>query len=135
MTSYKAYFAIEKQIKLVGYDVHRDELISLFTDNKKDSLKSLTEREYKEFLNWLNLRFQLREKKRWEGTAEDKMRKKLIQLFVHEMGYTIKELNGWCVKYGPFHKKLNDHSHNELVKLVTIAKEKVYPDYMKRVTR
>ena len=134
MSSYKSYFAIEKKIKSKGIDIQRDELIYAFTNGKKSSLKALSEWEFKEFLNWLKTRFELSNKsKPWQGTSEDKMRKKLIQLFVHEMGYTIKGLNDWCVKYGKFHKILNKHTLEELTIILSIAKTKVYPNFMKNV--
>lgn len=134
MISYKPYFAIEKRIKNLGVNVHRSELIHSFTEGKKESLKALNEWEYKEFLKWLKSSFNLDSKKPWQGTPEDKMRKKMIQLFVHEMNYTMKGLNDWCIKFGCYHKPLNDHDKNELSKILSIAKEKVYPNYMKNVT-
>lgn len=65
----------------------------------------------------------------FEPNPGDKMRKKIIGI-ARTMGWQrwditkgkfvadMEHINEWCIKYGQFHKLLNDHSEAELVKLV-----------------
>ena len=55
----------------------------------------------------------------------DRMRKKILSI-CHDMGWELedgridwKRLNGWLIKYGYLHKKLNDYKLQELPALVT----------------
>lgn len=136
MSNYAQYFAIEKKLKSQGFDFERHELISQFTDNKKDSLKGLSYFEYAEFLRWINKKFAAMPSP--EQELKDKcqlMRRKLIALF-YKMNYRTPEgksdmvrINQWCAKYGKFHKELNGHSYQELTQLLTQA-EAVYKSYI-----
>ncbi len=60
------------------------------------------------------------------------MRRKIFALFIHHMGYSKKRMENWCIKYGKYHKRLNNHTHNELVELVTQA-EKTYASFIPSV--
>lgn len=130
---YKAYFAIEKQIKSNGISIERDELIQTFTEGKKCSLKSLSHGEYKEFLKWLKQSFQIGNKPKknvnWQNSPANRMRRKVYSLFVLKMGYTEAEMNKWCVTHGAYKKRLQDHSEYELVHLVSQA-EQVHNKYI-----
>lgn len=71
-------------------------------------------------------------------TAENKMRKKFLAM-AHKLGWLqiwgdgakvdMERVNNWCVHYGKFGKKLNDHTYKELCELVTQF-EKVYKSYL-----
>lgn len=57
-------------------------------------------------------------------TPSERMRRHVISI-AHEMGWEqsngavdMGRLNNWCVKYGQFHKKLNEHTEEELKLLV-----------------
>jgi hypothetical protein len=134
---YSKYFAIEKKLKAQGFDTNRSELIHTFTDGEQTSLKALSHIQYTELLTWLNTKLNQpkpKQKKDWQNTPENTMRRKIIALFVHQMGYSMDKLQGWCVKKGKFHKKLNDHSHDELVGLVSQA-EIVHADWVKNINK
>lgn len=137
MSKYAAYFSIESKIKGLGFQVDRSDLIDEYTNGNKNSLRDLSEWEYKEFIKWLNpilQNLQTLKKKDWQNSPENRMRRKIIALFVHRMDYTLEDLDYWCEKFGKFKKKLNDHSLEELSQLVTQA-EKVYESFIKSVNK
>ena len=127
--SYAQYFALEKKIKSFGYDVERSELIDQFTKGQKDSLKALSAWEYKEFISWLQKSFAVKKSEAWKNDPRNIMRRKIIAIFVHKMGYSMAQLDEWCINKGSFHQRLNDHSYDQLVQLVTQA-EKVLEWFM-----
>lgn len=138
MIDYKPYFALEKKLKEKGFEGDRKDLISQFTEGKKDSLKSLTHWQYKEFIVWLNsfVNGSAGTKQTPEYHQRQLLRRKIIALF-HKMHYKlddgkidIKRVDEWCLKYGKFKKILNYHTYNELVQLVTQV-EKVYETFLK----
>lgn len=134
MSKYATYFAIEKKARENGFQEERAEFIDQFTNGKKQSLSALTGMEYKEFCKWLNnVTAPAKEfDPNWMNTPENTMRRKMISLFVHQMGYTLEGLNEWCKDYGKFKKDLKSHSYKELVDLVSQG-EKVYLSYLKHV--
>ena len=133
--NYSAYFAIEKKLNLAGSKTDRAELIHTFTDGKKTSLKDLTEYEYKEFINHLNLLLQHALKT--VNDSETRQRRKIIALFCN-MGYTqgdksdMVAINLWCEKYGHLKVKLNGYHGADLAKLVTQA-EGVYQTFISNI--
>lgn len=131
MSNYTTYFAIEKELKTLGFDGSRDELIQQFTNNRKSGLRELNEREYPSFINWLN---QFKKGLKSKYDPENQQRRKIISMF-HKMGYQIngeidlERLNNWCCSYGHLHQPLMSYKGNDLVKLVTQA-EKYYESYI-----
>jgi hypothetical protein len=137
--SYAHYFALERSIKELGFDVERSELIQQFTGDKKSSLKELSADEYTRFTTWLHTTF-IQGGSRADGrstystAANSKygplnvMRRKLLALFF-KMGYQnesktdVKAVNAWCRKYGKFHKGLNEMDGVELPAVITQAEE------------
>jgi len=137
MTNFKQYFAIEKQLKKQGNHLTRAEMIEDFTQGKKSSLKDLSPWEYKELIIQLNRTLGMttaNPKNDWMNTPENKMRRKIWGLFIRKMHYTEDGLNLWLLKYGKFHKALNEHTKNELTQLVTQA-ENVYASFLKEVNK
>lgn len=128
MSNYHIYFALEKKLKATGMEVDRSELIHAFTQDKKTSLRALTDDEYRDFIRTLKQSLS-QQNTDWQNSPENKMRRKVYYLFVRQMQYTKEEMNAWCVHYGQFHKPLYYHDYNELVKLLTQA-EKVYKSYV-----
>lgn len=135
--NFKAYFAVEKRLKTIVPSITREELISEFTSGKKTSLKELSSWEYKEFIAWMNVMIGSKTQKpvpTWRDTPENRMRRKIIALFV-TMGYKtgdqsdMNRINEWCEKYGRFHKPLNDHSITELT-LLTTQVETYYASFL-----
>lgn len=126
MSNYSSYFAIEKQLKHVGFNASRDEIIHQFTDGKKCSLKSLSTHEYREMIAWLNQLLQ-----KMKPMAEDRcqiQRRKVIALLV-KIGYTkndkadMDRIYDWVLKYGYLHKPFNTYNVNELSRLVSQAEQ------------
>ncbi len=130
MSKYAAFFAVKKRMEKSGDESTRQEIISDFTDGSKSSLKELSDQEYNLLIR--KLTDSLKKSEKWQQTPENVMRRKIIALFVHQMGYTMSGLNDWCLRYGKFKKALNGHSKKELTELVTQA-EFVYQDYLKRI--
>lgn len=133
--NYSAYFAIEKKLKLQGFNFDRSELVSQFTANKKSGLKQLSHFEYNEFLKFLNSKFIANGPADLQKEKCQAMRRKLIAIFC-KMEYKTEDgradmhaIEGWCLKYGKYHKKLNSHSYNELTEIITQA-EKVYKTFI-----
>jgi hypothetical protein len=139
MTTYKEYFAIESKLKKQGFDIERSDVIKQFSNGRKLGLSQLTPFEYNELLRWLNQRFGNRinivsnpnvaPKQHPEfNEKEDRQKKKIIALFC-KMGYLkdgkadIYRINGWTMKYGHLHKKMNDYHEADLTKLVSQAEE------------
>ena len=131
--SYRQYFAIEKQVKQLGFQVERDEIIHNVTNGRKSSLKDLSSVEYAELIRAMNqLVNQVGNMKR---QRMDRQRKKVIAMLC-KVGYTVDgaadmpRINQWCKKYGYLHKPLNDYKENELPFLVGQA-ENVYLKFIK----
>lgn len=123
--SFKTYFAIEKKLKTQGFDFTRQELISQFTNGKKNGLSDLSTHEYKELIRELNLKLQTKPNiAQPTADALNLQRRKIIALF-HKMGYTIegkadmKRIYSWVLKYGKYKKSLNQYDANEMPVLVT----------------
>jgi hypothetical protein len=151
MNHYKEYFAIETKIKKQGFDIVRSDVIKQFTSGRKQGLSQLSNWEYRELLSWLNKRFGNggNNATQYGGDSatkhcvtttpfnekEDRQKKKIIALFCNQ-GWTkdgkadIYRINGWAMKYGHLHKKLNDYHGADLTKLVSQAEEawKTYVD-------
>jgi hypothetical protein len=131
--SYKQYFAIEKQIKQLGVDIDRDEIIHNVTAGRKDSLRDLTAAEYRELIYAMNQLLGNSNSAKFKKM--DKQRKKIIALLC-KVGYTkngvadMPRINQWCEKYGYLHKSLNSYTEKELPFLVSQA-ENVYKKFIK----
>ncbi len=125
--NYKEYFVLEKQLREIGFDAHRSDLISSFTEGRTESVRALSLPEYRQFISCIKTRFEFQ-------SREDRMRQKVYVLFVDKMEYTEEELERWCVKYGKYHKGLNDHSYKALIELTTQA-ERAYISFVKGVTK
>lgn len=142
MTAYKEYFAIESKIKKQGFDIERSDVIRQFSNGRKQGLSQLTAYEYQELLRWLNRKFGGGRATMHCGSTppppfnekEDRQKKKIIALFC-KMGYVkddkadIYRINGWAMKYGHLHKKMNDYHGADLTMLVSQAEE-VYKTFV-----
>lgn len=138
MTAYKEYFAIESKIKKQGFDIERSDVIRQFSNGRKQGLSQLTAFEYQELLRWLNRKFGNNRTTAQNhpefNEKEDRQKKKIIALFC-KMGYVkddkadIYRINGWAMKYGHLHKKMNDYHGADLTMLVSQAEE-VYKTFL-----
>lgn len=131
MADYRAYFAIEKKLRANRCTLSRAELVSDFTNGKKTGLKELSRHEYFSFLKWLQVGL-INRNTDIEG-RENTMRRKLIAILKHQMGYTMADIDQWCIQRG-FGIKLNDNNYNQLVKLVTGA-ERMYAQAQKQLAQ
>lgn len=132
MNKYSAYFALAKDVKRYCQLPPRADLIAAFTDGAKESLKELSATEYREFIVWIKLTYKDSNQYAKNASKANRMRRKIIALFIHQMDYTMTSLNGWCKKYGKYNKVLNDHTVWELPYLVSQA-ENVYASHIKNI--
>lgn len=143
MSKYAQYFAIEKDLKKRGFDFEREELIEMFTDGEKDSLRELSNEEYHQFIQWLNennsdgkmfaASFDISE----EAVANNQ-RRKIIALLT-KLGYVtarnkadMPRIYAWVEKYGYLNKPMNQYGSTELPKLVYQA-ESFYKSHIERL--
>lgn len=69
----------------------------------------------------------------------DLMRKKIISM-AKTMRWLVEgtekadmaRIDAWCIKYGKFHKALNNHSHKELTELVSQFQNGLLRSYLKK---
>ncbi len=137
--NYSAYFAIEKKIKSTGADIDRADLISQFTDGKKNSLRELTDKQYFAFLHFLNNRIAPKPEVHnglddWQNTPSNNMRRKVYSLMVTQMRYTQAHMEEWLLKYSVHKKKLQEHTERELVDLVSQV-EQVYASWVIEINK
>lgn len=104
-------------------------LVFSFSKGREESSRELLETEAQELIDWLN------DQVRSKDPADAK--RKLIIHYAHQMNYELEggkadmdRINDWSIKYGKFHKPLNDHTLAELSKLVWQF-EQAYKDYLK----
>ncbi len=68
--NYKAYFTLEKRLRKAGFDAHRSDLILSFTEGRTESLRELSPLEYKEFIQWIKISFNLQPED-WQQSPEN----------------------------------------------------------------
>ncbi|MDX1350247.1 MAG: hypothetical protein R3279_08370 [Putridiphycobacter sp.] len=121
MSQFSQYFAIEKKIKQAHPHLaaSRSDLIYDFTNGKKNGLTDLTPFEYREFIAYLNRTYLNAPQPQPVDSVENKMRRKIIAILKHQMGYSMMQIESWCLNYGKYHKGLNQHNYKELVDLVS----------------
>ena len=128
--NYKQVYAILKDIGL-----SKEEAVLDFTDGRSDSLSSLDDGDFQEFM--ARLRYFQPIPSGWQPKAGDAQRKKMIGIarsmhWGKNTAEIVSRLDDWCLKQ-KFKKKLNDHTVAELGTLVTIFENKVYTGYLKNI--
>lgn len=126
--NYSQLFAICKKH---GFD-YKDK-VAEFTNGRTDSLKSLTDGEYREMMLRLS-RLNEPARKEFVPKPGDQMRKKMLSICskMHPTENTeqlLKRLNDWCLKQ-TYKKPLMKHDVGELSLLVTLYEQKVYADFL-----
>ncbi len=124
--------AIAVLVQKLGLQGQKKILVLSHTDGRTDTSKDMYFHEANDLIK------SLKDRDPDEAKAE-RMRRVIIS-FAHQSGYRfpntnrvdMKRLDGWCVKYGKFHKKLNQHNYKELVELITQFKE-VYKDHINNI--
>lgn len=100
------------QLKRNGYKATKEEIVyDYFGDNR--STTKLTIEQCQDFILWLN------EKNEIVRVANDKMRKKIIALMKHELGWSMNDIEQFCKHKGKFKKSFNLHGYKELPQLVS----------------
>lgn len=109
----------------------KQELVWSFSNQRTSSSRELNVQEAQALISYLK---NLDPKE----IAAEKMRRKILSK-AHKLRWELENgkidmarLNGWCIAYGGFKKSLNQHTHDELVQLVT-AFDKVYKHYISKV--
>lgn len=105
------------------------DMVNGFSNGRTDSTKDLTPQEATDMIRHLKS-LDPEEKK------AEVMRKKIIAI-AHEMNWhkkgthdvDMQRIDGWCVTYGRFKKKLNQHTYSQLPALLTQFKT-VYDSYL-----
>ena len=132
----KQYFAITKRIASeYGIELDRAEVVSTFTNQATESLSSLSGEDKQALCRFLNNTYPPKANHK-PDSPENKMRRKIIAFF-HKMGYADRStgkvpmqiINDWCIKYGKYHKPLQQHNNTELAHLVTQAENR-YRSYI-----
>ncbi len=126
-------------LKELGIDKDiKEDLVLQFSNGKTDRSSHMTKEECQALID--HLQYRINTKRAIKHERKDKMRKKIIALFV-KMGYTtpdgkidMKRIYDWVNKYGYLKKPLNHYSEKELPHLVTQA-EKVYHSFIQKVGR
>ncbi len=132
MRNYAQLFAI---CKAQGFD-YKDKVAEI-TNGRTDSLKALTDAEYREMMLQLNKHnAHLRQTKNFEIKPGDKQRKKMIAL-AKNMGYSnaVDALNNWCMQYGKYAKPLMQHTENELNHVLSVYENEVYSSYLANLNK
>jgi hypothetical protein len=124
-------YGLLNKTKLLG---RKHALVYDFTSGRSESTKELYYSEADLLIRHLESLFR-------EEDKCDKMRKKIISM-AREMGWEtivngkvkadMNSIESWCIKFGQFHKGLNQHKYNELTALVTQF-EQVYKSFLKGI--
>jgi hypothetical protein len=128
------------QIGLAGDKECKAGFVRQYTDERETSTTKLTWKEAQDMITGLS---KLAEKQiiaRIPISDTDKQadrKRKLILHYAHQMGWEnddmkvdVERVNNWCIKYGQFHKALNNHDVTELSHLI-VQFEHVYKDFLK----
>lgn len=135
--NYSQLFAICKKH---GWD-YKDKVAEFtknYTDQEHESLSSLTDPQYEEFMV-LVLELNKGHRKDFNKKPGDPQRKKLIAIALtmfwgNETSEAVKAVDEWIRKQ-KFKKGLMAHSPAELDLMVAIMEQKVYPDYLKSLRK
>lgn len=103
---------------------------------RTESIRELTEDEKDDLVNYLHEEQRNRNE---VNNGDNRMRRKIISK-AHELHWHLPgtqkadmdRINNWCIKYGPFKKRLNLHSSKELPILVT-AFENMYRSVISKI--
>jgi hypothetical protein len=114
--SYSRFFTLLREVNKQGTSYTYKELVSHFTKGRTDSLKSISQNEYNELCNSLEVML--------PKYKNDKARKAIIAIF-KSIGKTTTEAIVWAENNGVDgqKKKFNDYNGQELVKLIRVAEK------------
>ncbi|MDI3319145.1 hypothetical protein [Pinibacter soli] len=124
-------------LKLANLQDQKENLVLAFSNQRTEHADELTGLELLQLCNYLQDEYN-KSGKNESFMAGDKMRKHIIAM-AKEMGWKLpngkadmEHINNWCKQqFGK--KELNGYTYTELGKLVSIFKEKVYEEFLKKV--
>lgn len=113
---------LHQLLSKLGYMEYKEQIVSSYSNGRVAHSSELYSVEADRAIKGLQAEWKKKQK-----SQEDKantMRRKLIALtyqlnWVVEGKADMERLNNWCVKYGGFSKKLNEHTLEELPKVIT----------------
>ena len=124
------------QLGLVKDTEYKANLIKQYTGGRETSTKGLLINEYGELIQDLQ---GLVNNKRKPGDLQAARKRKLLLHYAHMMQWELatgkvdmQRVNDWCVKYGQYHKALNEHNTSELSHLL-VQFEKAFQSFLKSV--
>lgn len=123
--------AIHALVSKLGLQAQKETLVQSFTHGRETSSKEMWSEEANALIKYLKSQDPTEQ-------AADRMRKKIIAI-AHEMGWHIKgtqradmkRIDGWCLTYGKYHRKLNSLTAEQLPEVVTQF-EAVRTDYLNK---
>jgi len=129
----KIIHALLSQIKMAGDKDYKRDLVQEYTNGRETSTTKLSVSEAGRLIQDLRQTVQ-------SATDIKKLKKRrLIIHYAHMKGWEsndrkvdMERVNGWCVKYGQYHKLLNAHNLTELSHLI-VQMEKAYKDFLRSV--
>ncbi len=135
MSRYSAFFAAYNASVKAGNPYSKEEQVSIFTNERTESLKDLSDQELKELTALLNTSYVV------DKTKADKLRKALISIF-HQMKYenAAAAAKAWAEKMGVgageknIKKPFNNYNNQELKTLIFKA-EIVLADFRRRINK
>lgn len=111
------------------------EMVFSFTENRTGSTSEMSYDEAKYFISYLEQEAKKRELK--ENSPENRMRKKVLAI-CHNLGWyqrneggklvlknskpqlDWRRIDGFCIERGPYKKKLQEHTYQELITLISV---------------
>lgn len=126
--NYRAFYAILNKLGL-----EKEDVVSEFTSGRTDSLRALTDGEFRELMLRLGRKQSVKE---WKPKPGDAQRKKLIAIAgaMHWGKDTLEivgKLNVWMK--GHWGKELNEYDENELNRIVWVMENKIYKEFLKSI--
>lgn len=136
-----------KQTKQEGY---KTDIVMGFTGGRTESSRAMTDQEAMLMIEHLEnlqkggstaqpvIAYGGKRCGKTQGATET-MKRKIISM-AHECGWKMpggkidmNAVNSWCVKFGYLHKPLDDHTYQELPKLITQFESGPYLSHIKKI--
>lgn len=111
--------ALHTTLQRKGILDQKESLVRQYSNNRTGSSRELTMLEARELLEAIApVQRSLTPQQEAQAKGVQVMRGKLKGL-AWQMGWTVDQLDAWCIKYGSLHKGLYAHTYQELPTLVS----------------
>jgi hypothetical protein len=131
---------LHQLLNQTGLTDDKKALVLSYSSKNSDSSKDLLDTEARALIRHLEGMVRNPDGPTEKALAADKMRRKILSL-AHEMRWELpggkvdmQRVNEWCQSYGFGKKTLNEHSYDELSKLVTQLKI-VYQKFLEELAK